>query len=196
MDTKYIAVAVIGVIIVAGGLFLWLSPASGTPSVADTAGANAQLPGTPTNQTGSPVSQQSPSAGAPTTQASQSAAVTSPNEAAKASTMTFPDGLKIQDEVVGTGATAQSGQQVTVNYIGWLADGTKFDASADHGGTFTFNLGAQQVIKGWDQGVVGMKVGGKRKLTIPPELGYGANGMGPIPPNSTLTFEVELVKVN
>lgn len=104
--------------------------------------------------------------------------------------------LKIEDEVVGTGTEAVAGKSVTVNYVGTLTDGTKFDSSYDRNQPFTFNLGAGQVIKGWDEGVVGMKVGGKRKLTIPPSLGYGAQGAGSvIPPNATLVFEVELLKV-
>lgn len=108
---------------------------------------------------------------------------------------TMENGLKIEDEVVGTGPEAVSGKKVTVNYTGTLVDGTKFDSSYDHGVPFTFNLGAGQVIAGWDQGVAGMKVGGKRKLTIPPALGYGAQSAGSIPPNSTLIFEVKLLGV-
>ena len=106
--------------------------------------------------------------------------------------------LQSTDEVVGTGAVAQAGDTVTVKYVGAFTNGTVFDASANHPQTaagFTFKLGAGQVIPGWDQGVAGMKVGGKRKLVIPPSLGYGANDYGPIPGNSTLVFEVELVKV-
>lgn len=106
-------------------------------------------------------------------------------------------GLKMEDTKVGTGDEAVTGKSVTVHYTGWLTDGTKFDSSKDHGQPFTFQLGAGQVIKGWDQGVVGMKVGGVRKLTIPPSLGYGANGAGGvIPPNASLVFEVELLAVN
>ena len=105
--------------------------------------------------------------------------------------------LKMEDAKVGTGAVAEAGKRVTVHYTGWLTNGTKFDSSKDHGQPFTFQLGAGQVIKGWDQGVAGMKVGGQRKLTIPPTLGYGANGAGGvIPPNATLVFEVELLGVN
>ncbi len=102
-----------------------------------------------------------------------------------------------EDLTIGSGATAKSGDRVQVHYLGTLANGTKFDASYDRGQPFTFNLGAGQVIKGWDEGVVGMQEGGKRKLTIGPEMGYGARGAGGvIPPNATLIFEVELLKVN
>ena len=116
--------------------------------------------------------------------------------ASAANTVTMPDGLKYQDLTVGSGATAQSGNKVSVHYTGWLTDGTKFDSSLDRGQPFEFTLGAGNVIRGWDEGVKGMKVGGKRRLTIPPDLGYGAAGAGGvIPPNATLVFEVELLKV-
>jgi len=109
---------------------------------------------------------------------------------------TTPSGLIIDDVVVGDGAVAAAGQSVTVHYTGWLTDGRKFDSSKDRNDPFVFPLGRGQVIRGWDEGVQGMKVGGKRKLTIPPELGYGARGAGGvIPPNATLVFEVELLGV-
>lgn len=105
--------------------------------------------------------------------------------------------LIIDDIEVGEGAEAVSGKQIMVHYTGTLEDGTKFDSSLDRSQPFGFNLGAGQVIQGWDQGFAGMKVGGKRKLTIPPEMGYGAAGAGGvIPPNATLIFDVELIEVN
>jgi peptidylprolyl isomerase len=112
----------------------------------------------------------------------------------------MPDGLKYTDTKTGDGATAKAGNKVSVHYTGWLSDngskGKKFDSSVDRGQPFQFTLGAKQVIAGWDEGVAGMKVGGKRTLTIPPELGYGARGApGAIPPNATLIFDVELLQV-
>ncbi|MDP2271411.1 MAG: FKBP-type peptidyl-prolyl cis-trans isomerase [Archangium sp.] len=104
--------------------------------------------------------------------------------------------LQIEDIQVGTGAEAKPGQSVSVHYTGTLTNGSKFDSSRDRKEPFDFQLGAGMVIKGWDQGVAGMKVGGRRKLTIPPELGYGAGGYPPvIPPNSTLVFDIELIEV-
>lgn len=104
--------------------------------------------------------------------------------------------LIIEDLSVGSGSEAQAGNRVTVHYTGWLTNGTKFDSSVDRNDPFDFPLGRGHVIRGWDEGVAGMKVGGKRKLTIPPEMGYGARGAGGvIPPNATLVFEVELLGV-
>jgi FKBP-type peptidyl-prolyl cis-trans isomerase len=107
-----------------------------------------------------------------------------------------PSGLYIQDITTGTGAEAASGKQVSVHYTGTLADGREFDSSRGRGQPIDFKLGVGQVIQGWDEGVAGMKVGGRRKLVIPPELGYGARGAGgAIPPNATLVFDVELMGV-
>jgi FKBP-type peptidyl-prolyl cis-trans isomerase FkpA len=106
-------------------------------------------------------------------------------------------GVEYDDLQKGTGETATRGDAVTVHYTGWLTNGTKFDSSKDAGEPFTFKLGVGAVIQGWDDGVAGMRVGGKRKLWIPPELGYGRRGAPPeIPPNAELIFEVELLEVN
>ena len=110
--------------------------------------------------------------------------------------ITTASGLVYEDTVVGEGAEAKAGHQVSVHYTGWLTDGSKFDSSKDRNDPFEFSLGMRQVIGGWDEGVQGMKIGGTRKLTIPPQLGYGARGAGGvIPPNATLVFDVELVAV-
>ena len=112
------------------------------------------------------------------------------------SEITTSSGLVYEDTVVGAGAEAKAGQQVSVHYTGWLTNGSKFDSSKDRNDPFEFSLGMRQVIGGWDEGVQGMKIGGTRKLTIPPELGYGARGAGGvIPPNATLVFEVELLGI-
>ena len=113
------------------------------------------------------------------------------------STTTTSSGLLIEEITVGDGDEATAGQNVTVHYTGWLTDGKKFDSSKDRDDPFEFPLGGGRVIKGWDEGVQGMKVGGTRKLTIPPNLGYGARGAGGvIPPNATLVFEVELLGID
>ena len=127
------------------------------------------------------------------------AALIAMSTAANAETVTLPSGLKYQDEVVGTGPEPKAGQQVTVQYTGWLDEGgkpgKKFDSSRDRGTPFSFTLGAGQVIAGWDTGVATMKAGGKRRLVIPPDQGYGARGAGGvIPPNATLLFEVDLLR--
>src|SRR5574340_1208602 len=109
---------------------------------------------------------------------------------------TTASGLVYEDLTEGQGDTASAGQHVSVHYTGWLTDGTKFDSSKDRNDPFDFPLGAGHVIRGWDEGVQGMKVGGVRKLTIPPQLGYGTRGAGGvIPPNATLVFEVELLRI-
>jgi peptidylprolyl isomerase len=123
-----------------------------------------------------------------------------PAPAANSQVITMPDGLKYTDDKIGSGAAAVAGTKVSVQYTGWLDDngakGKKFDSSRDRGEPFTFTLGAHEVIAGWDEGVAGMKVGGRRTLIIPPELGYGARGAGGvIPPNATLIFDVELLQV-
>lgn len=167
MNTKYLAATIFLVVLVlAGAIFVFAKSNSTNNQVFPTSTPSATI--IPTE----------------TPQASTSATVNKMDE------------LKIEDEVVGIGAEAVSGKSVTVNYTGTLTDGTKFDSSLDHGQPFVFNLGAGQVIQGWDEGVVGMKVGGKRKLTIPPSLGYGAAGIpGAIPGNATLIFDIELLKV-
>jgi len=141
----------------------------------------------------------SPKAGTPESQAAgtQPAAPTAPEKPAVEPAVQ-PDvtKLEITDLVVGTGAVAESGKSVTVHYRGTLTNGKEFDASRRHGRPFTFDLGARDVIRGWDEGVKGMKVGGKRKLVVPPDMGYGPDGAGDdIPPNATLVFEVELLDV-
>jgi len=119
-----------------------------------------------------------------------------PTQVKEEDLITTASGLKYYDLEEGDGAVAQSGQNVTVDYTGWLTDGVKFDSSIDRGEPFSFLLGSGGVIKGWDEGVAGMKVGGKRQLVIPPDLGYGASGAGGvIPPNATLIFEVWLISV-
>jgi peptidylprolyl isomerase len=130
------------------------------------------------------------------------AAGPAPEQIAQASgkEVRMPSGLRYTDTKVGDGATAKAGDQCSMHYTGWLyvndAKGTKFDSSLDRGKPFEFKLGVHQVIQGWDEGVAGMKVGGKRTLIIPPEMGYGARGAGGvIPPNATLIFEVELLAV-
>lgn len=109
--------------------------------------------------------------------------------------VTTASGLKYVDEVIGTGEKPRLGKTVVVNYTGTLTDGTKFDSSADHGQPYEFRIGTGTVIQGWDEGILSMHVGGKRKLIVPPDLGYGAQGKGKIPPNATLIFEIELLGV-
>ncbi len=111
--------------------------------------------------------------------------------------ITTASGLTIEDTVVGQGAAASTGRDIVVHYAGWLADGTQFDCSKEKNDPFEFTLGKREVMAGWEEGLPGMKVGGTRKLTVPPELAYGEAGAGDtIPPNATLTFEVELLSVS
>ena len=124
------------------------------------------------------------------------AATVSATLAATRKIVTSADGLKYVDLVVGKGPLPKTGDRVTVTYVGTLQNGSKFDASADHGGTFAFVLGEGQVIKGWDEGVATMRAGGKRRLIVPPQLGYGAQGAGGvIPPNATLNFVIQLLTI-
>jgi len=122
--------------------------------------------------------------------------VTAKSDAAPAGAeVTTASGLKYQDLVVGTGEEATIGRTVSVHYTGWLTDGTKIDSSVDRGQPIEFPLGTPGIIRGWNEGLTGMKVGGKRHLVIPANLGYGAAGKGPVPPDATLVFDVELVGV-
>lgn len=131
-----------------------------------------------------------------TTSAEQPATTTEPTEETTAPTSEDVTELKIEDLTVGDGQEAKSGDTVSVHYTGWLTDGTKFDSSVDRGEPFSFTVGAGQVIQGWDEGVAGMKVGGKRRLIIPPTMGYGDAGAGGvIPGGATLIFDVELLAI-
>jgi FKBP-type peptidyl-prolyl cis-trans isomerase len=136
-----------------------------------------------------------PAATATTPPNDSTGASMSGTQAGAAAEVTTPSGLKYQDLVLGDGAVAEAGKRVSVHYTGWLTDNTPFDSSVGRGKPFDFVLGQGQVIRGWDEGVKGMRVHGKRRLTIPSDLGYGPRGQGPIPPNATLIFEVELLDV-
>jgi FKBP-type peptidyl-prolyl cis-trans isomerase len=136
-------------------------------------------------------------AGSASASAGMSATAKSDAAAPAGAEVTTASGLKYQDMVIGTGAEATLGRTVRVHYTGWLADGTKVDSSVDRGQPIEFPLGTPGLIQGWNEGIAGMKVGGKRKLTIPPSLGYGATGKAPkVPPNATLVFDIELVGVS
>ncbi|HEX2173677.1 MAG TPA: FKBP-type peptidyl-prolyl cis-trans isomerase [Dehalococcoidia bacterium] len=137
-----------------------------------------------------------PAAKPATSPAAKAAGLPSPSPSPVGPVQTTASGLQYQDLVVGTGPSPQPGQTAVVHYTGWLTDGTKFDSSLDRGQPFPFPIGAGKVIRGWDEGVATMKVGGKRRLTIPAQLGYGPSGAGKvIPPNATLVFDVELLDV-
>lgn len=137
------------------------------------------------------------SAGGVTTTSNNTSGESNMTQPTETSGTTTPSGLKYEEIRVGNGPSPQQGQTVSVHYTGWLTNGKKFDSSVDRHEPFEFNIGTGQVIRGWDEGVMSMKVGGKRKLVIPPSLGYGAKdvGNGLIPPNSTLIFEVELLQL-
>jgi len=174
------------------GLALLLGIGLTVPLVACGGGGGEASP-TPTKPTAQATqAQASPTSTKPTAPATQAQG----GPPAVSGTPTVTDtGLQIIDIKVGTGASPLTGQTVEVHYTGWLADGTKFDSSRDRGQTFSFVLGGQ-VIKGWNEGVASMKVGGQRRLIIPPELGYGASGRPPvIPANAQLIFDVELISI-
>ncbi len=157
----------------------------------------AEAPATETNydaQTPAADGAATPAADAATPAAAPAEAA-APAAAAPAAEQTTPGGTKYVDEQVGTGDVAEVGKTVVVHYTGTLTDGKKFDSSLDRNQPFEFQLGAGNVIKGWEEGIAGMKVGGRRKLTIPPDQGYGSQDMGVIPPNSTLLFDVELLAI-
>jgi FKBP-type peptidyl-prolyl cis-trans isomerase len=176
MDKKYLFAALfLGILVILGGVFIYRIPASAPKQLSQDTSTSANISGTGTDTLG--------------------AETLATPEASVSAKQNMDNKLVIQDEVIGTGSEAVTGKKVTVNYTGTLTNGTKFDSSYDRSQPFSFTLGAGEVIQGWDQGVAGMKVGGKRKLTIPPALGYGSQDMGSIPPNSTLVFEVELLKV-
>src|SRR4051812_17053946 len=165
------------------GLAVALATALAISACAPATGASPAAAGKPGT------TQVTPAAASAATQA------TSPTEKGGAM-QTTSSGLQYEDLTEGTGASPQPGQTAVVHYTGWLDNGTKFDSSVDRGQPFEFRVGQGQVIKGWDEGVATMKVGGKRKLLIPPDLGYGARGAGGvIPPNARLTFDVELLGV-
>jgi peptidylprolyl isomerase len=162
------------------------APAEGEKTAADAAASHSETTSDPAPAAGTtPEGQESAPASSPAPTLTPGANVTS-----------TASGLKYEDLVVGTGASPKTGQTCSVHYTGWLTNGSKFDSSRDRGTPFTFQIGQGSVIKGWDEGVMGMKVGGKRKLWVPPALAYGADGYPPvIPPNSELVFEVELLGV-
>ncbi|MBI3965396.1 MAG: FKBP-type peptidyl-prolyl cis-trans isomerase [Chloroflexi bacterium] len=178
---------IVSLILVAG-----CSGSAAAPTPAAPAKQAAPVPAAqPTSQPAS-----SPAAPASASPAAKPAVSASPTGGAGGASVKTPSGLEYEDVVVGTGEEARAGRTVSVHYTGRLTNGTKFDSSVDRGQPFEFPLGAGRVIRGWDEGVAGMKVGGKRKLTIPPDLGYGARGAGNvIPPNATLVFDVELLAV-
>ena len=159
--------------------------------------APAAKPATPSaEKTAQPATQPAAQPAAQPAQAPAAQPAATPTPPTGGTLVTTPSGLKYEELKVGDGATPQQGQTVVVHYTGWLTNGTKFDSSVDRGQPFKFVLGRGMVIKGWDEGLSTMKIGGKRKLTIPPELGYGARGAGGvIPPNATLVFDVELLGV-
>jgi peptidylprolyl isomerase len=192
---KRISGHVPAIVLILGIFALGGSDLSGCTKGREEKGNAAQNPGATEQSSQSTTSQSTPSQSTPSPAADTKPALAGPTPTTDAQTKTSSSGLKYVDLVVGTGASPKPGQVVTVHYTGWLTDGKKFDSSLDRGMPFQFPLGQGRVIKGWDEGVSTMKIGGKRKLIIPPDLAYGAKdvGNGLIPPNSTLVFEVELL---
>ena len=166
--------------------------AAGATGTASAAGGTAA---SPTSSATSVVSTTTGAAGAPGSRGTESNGQAPGIPTLSGEIKTTSSGLRYIDETVGTGATAAAGKVVAVHYTGWLTTGAKFDSSRDRGQPFVFPLGAGRVITGWDQGVAGMNVGGKRRLIVPAGLGYGAQANGPIPANSTLIFDVELIAI-
>ncbi len=189
MYEKNIIVAIVIVLALSViAIFFFMNKSSLAPDVATSGGASINPSGT---SVGSDANGNVDPAKPDDTPTKTEVPATSPAP----KTISLPSGLQYQDLKLGDGAVAKSGQSVSVNYIGVLTDGTKFDSSFDAGKPFTFSLGAGQVIKGWDEGVAGMKVGGRRILIIPANLGYGGQAVGSIPANSTLIFQVDLLEV-
>ena len=184
MHKRFIALALAAVAVAAAGC----NQTSKQSSSSSTSSASGSM--TP------PPATSSSSEPAPASTPSTSAAAALPGAPGTGHVHKLASGLQYDDLVVGSGKMAEAGMNVSVHYTGWLTDGTKFDSSVDRGQPFVFQLGSGQVIKGWDEGVKGMRIGGKRKLTIPPDMGYGDRGAGGvIPPGATLVFDVELLDV-
>ncbi|RLT27522.1 MAG: FKBP-type peptidyl-prolyl cis-trans isomerase [Chloroflexi bacterium] len=169
--------------------------AAATAASASAATGTASAAASPTSSATSVVSTTTGAAGAPGSRGTESNGQAPGIPTLSGEIKTTSSGLRYIDETVGTGATAQAGKVVAVHYTGWLTTGAKFDSSRDRGQPFAFPLGAGRVITGWDQGVAGMNVGGKRRLIIPAALGYGAQALPGIPANSTLIFDVELLAI-
>jgi len=173
-----------------GGAAAPATSSAGSPAASSASGAGATASAGSSLSAGATSSVGSPASGP----AGGSAAAVPGESPGAAKEVTMASGLKYTDLKVGDGTVAESGMVASVHYTGWLTDGTKFDSSVDRGQPFSFRLGGGEVIRGWDEGVKGMRVGGKRKLVIPPDMGYGERGAGGvIPPNAWLVFDVELL---
>jgi len=179
----------------AGAAATATAAATSAATATSTASAAGSAAASPTSSATSVVSTTTGSAGAPGARGNESNGQAPGIPALNGEIKTTSSGLRYIDETVGSGAPASAGKVVAVHYTGWLTTGAKFDSSRDRGQPFAFPLGAGRVITGWDQGVAGMNVGGKRRLIIPPALGYGAQALPGIPANSTLIFDVELLAI-